>query len=213
MKTQDRQTSSHMALITGVLFVALVGGCAIDPGEESVSEGKDDLASSLPTAPGGVPASASQAEGMRAIIKNNPGARIISASEVELGDGVVVDVPINPHDVQGCPKFWLCLSSDANFGGEQIRFFNCTNENLGNYRMSNGSSWNDKVSSIRNAQAGSNAQARFYNYSGSGSVTDPSNWRFVISLNIGNYLRDLSQDSSADGGNANDKIDIVHVCG
>jgi hypothetical protein len=198
--------------ICKLAVLSVMGGCAIDPGDESISESPEEAVSSLWVGPDAA-AATRQAEGLRAIVKNNPGSRIISSSEVELSEGVVADFAVNPNDLQGCPTFWLCLNSNSNFGGEQIRFFNCTNENLGNYRMSNGSAWNDQVSSIRNAQSGSNAQARFYNYDGSGSVTDPSNWRFVLALNIGHYLRDLSQDTSADGGNANDKIDIVHVCG
>ena len=204
MKFLHRQALSLVAIVVGGLVLSAMASCALDPGDDASAETKDELVSPVPT---------TQAEGMRALVANNPGARIISASEVELGDGVVVDMPANTNDVQGCPKFWLCLSSNANFGGEQIRFFNCKNENLGNYRMSNGSGWNDTVSSIRNAQTGSNAQARFYNFDGTGSVDDPNHWRFVLPLNIGSYLRDLSKDSSADGGNANDKIDIVHVCG
>ena len=182
----------------------------MEPGEAFDSQTTDDLESSFPVVPEG--ATSLQAEGLRALVRNNPGARIISASEVQLSEGVVVDFPAAPNDVQSCPTFWLCLSEHANFGGEQIRFFNCGDENLGNYRMTNGRNWRDVVSSIRNAQAGSNAQARFYTFDSSG-ITTPSHWKLILGLNIGSYLRDLSKDTSLEGGNANDKIDIVHVCG
>jgi hypothetical protein len=207
MANADRQTWSGIALVMG-LMAPWLGGCGVDS-EESPSEANDELVS---LDPGEVATTAWQANGLRATLNNNPGARLISSHEVELRDGVVVDIPASPLDVQGCPKFWLCLSSDSEFNGEQIRFFNCNNEFLGNYRMTNGKAWTDQVSSIRNAQAGSNAQARFYNLDGSGSL-DPSHWHLVVALNINNYLRNLMKDSSADGGNANDKIDIVHVCG
>jgi hypothetical protein len=144
---------------------------------------------------------------IKGILRHNPGSHRISSTEVEVGDGVVISVA---SDLKGCPKYWLCLSQYDNFGGQYINFTKCQDENLGNYSMSDGRRWNDKVSSIRNAQVG--VQSRFYNYSGSGDPNNPSNWRFVIALNSGHYLRDLSKDSSADGGNADNKIDIVRVC-
>jgi hypothetical protein len=148
-----------------------------------------------------------------AILRNNLGSQRIGANEVELAEGVVVTVSAQPSAVQGCPAYHLCLNEHSNFGGEQLKLYACRNVNLGNLEMRDGRRWNDKVSSIRNAQVGSGAQARFYNYDGSGDPGNPRNWRLILALNPGRYLRDLSKDSSADGGDANDKIDIVHVCG
>ncbi|MGW4213463.1 hypothetical protein ACWEIJ_36135 [Lentzea sp. NPDC004789] len=148
---------------------------------------------------------------VQAVLRLNPGSHRITTNVVEVGKGVRISVPVQVNSVLGCATHWLCLSEHANFGGYQISFEACRNENLGNYHMPDGRSWNDQVSSIRNAQSGG-VQSRFYNYSGSGDPNDSRNWNFVIALNSGHYLRDLSRDTSADGGNANDKIDIVHVC-
>lgn len=148
---------------------------------------------------------------VQALLRLNPGSRRIATNVVEVNEGVTISVPLQINSVEGCATYWLCLSENSNFGGEQLRFQACHNENLSEYRMSNGRTWNDRVSSIRNARGGG-VQSRFYNYDGSGDPDDSSNWKFVIALNSGNYLRDLSKDTSADGGYANDKIDIVDVC-
>jgi hypothetical protein len=148
---------------------------------------------------------------INSLLQHNPGSHRISPNQIQVADGAVISVAAQPNDVQGCPTFWLCLSENSNFGGDQIRFEACRNENLGNYHMAGGRAWNDQISSIRNAQS-SGIQSRFYNYDGSGDPNNSSNWRFVLPLNAGHYLRNLANDSSADGGNANDKIDIVHVC-
>jgi hypothetical protein len=97
------------------------------------------------------------------ILLHNPGSHRISPSSVQVADGVVISVGAQPDALQGCATFYICLSQNRDFGGEQIRFQACRNENLGNYRMSNGTPWNDQVSSIRNAQS-SGIQSRLYNY-------------------------------------------------
>ncbi len=116
-----------------------------------------------------------------------------------MDNGMVISV--DSMDVEGCPNNSLCLSEDKNFGGEYLPFPDCLTHQLSESRMSDGRQWNDQVSSIRNAHSG--GQARFYNYHEDGVGY------FVLALNAGHYLKDLSQDTSAEGGNANDKIDYV----
>ncbi|MFC3896812.1 peptidase inhibitor family I36 protein [Lentzea rhizosphaerae] len=148
---------------------------------------------------------------VQAVLRLNPGSHRVAPNVVEVDEGVTISVPTQINDIQNCKTSYLCLSEHANFGGHQISFWKCRDVNLGYYKLPDGRTWNDQVSSIRNAQS-RGVQSRFYNYDGSGDPDSPSNWRFVIALNAGHYLRDLSRDTSADGGYANDKIDIVHVC-
>lgn len=159
------------------------------------------------------------------LLKYNPGAKRIGPDSVELEKGVIVTVhpdsgssgvvpAVSPSLCSlrhGVSAGWLCLYQNSNFGGDEIDFTVCANRNLGDYRMADGRAWNDQISSIDNDQT-SGVQSRFYNYDGSGDPNSSANWALVIVVNAGHYLRDLSQDSSADGGSANDKIDIVHVC-
>jgi hypothetical protein len=153
------------------------------------------------------------------LLRLNPGSHRISATEVELRPGLVASVPpartgsggVVAADVQGCRTSYVCLNEHADFRGYGISLIQCGLVNLYDSFMPDGRRWSDQVSSIRNAQTGG-LQARFHNYSGSGPMLDPANWRLVLVLNAGHYLKNLTKDSSADGGNANDKIDIVHVC-
>ena len=147
---------------------------------------------------------------VQGLLRFNPGARRVAGNAVDVGNGVVITI-IQPNSLQGCDTGWLCLNADSDFRGAFINFFFCGDVNLGRMHMSDGRLANDQVSSIRNAQTGG-VQSRFYNYDGSGDPDSPANWRLVLGLNAGSYLRDLSKDTSLDGGNANDKIDIVHVC-
>jgi hypothetical protein len=140
----------------------------------------------------------SQIEG---ILRHNPGSYQISPTEVQLSDGAVMTVAAK--DVRGCPTNYLCLSRDADFGAPHLSFSDCNfPKNLSDYQMPDGGVWNDRVSSIRNAKRG--GTAAFYNVDAAGVQ------RLVIAVNAGTYLRDLSKDPSAEGGNANDKIDTVH---
>jgi hypothetical protein len=157
------------------------------------------------------------------LLKYNPGAKRIGTNAVQLEKGVIARVHPRSKLVpnvsvsfcsagHGASVGWLCLYQNANWGGAELDFTVCANRNLGNYNMGNGVAWNDQVSSIDNDQT-SSVQSRFYNYDGTGDPNSSSNWNLVVAVNAGHYLRDLSSDTSADGGNANDKIDIVHVCG
>ncbi|MFI1090977.1 peptidase inhibitor family I36 protein [Streptomyces sp. NPDC020917] len=145
-------------------------------------------------------ASADQAQVARkvaAILAHNPGSIQIGTDSVELEKGVVMQPASGPS---GCANGWLCMFQNSNFGGYEIKFYACGSQNLANYIAPDGRNWTNRVSSIDNSQTGG-VQSRFYN-----------NGHLVIVLNAGHYLRDLSKDSSADGGNANDKIDTVRVC-
>jgi hypothetical protein len=146
---------------------------------------------------------------VQALLRTNPGSRRVGDNAVGVEKGVVVRVP-KTDAVLGCRDFYLCLNEHSNLRGIQLDLTRCGDVNLGRIGMGDGRVWNDRVPSIRNAQS-SWVQSRFYNFDGSGNPDDPSNWMFVLPLNASHYLRDLSKVSSADGGNANDKIDIVHV--
>lgn len=161
------------------------------------------------------------------MLRYNPGSKQVGPASVEVGPGVVMTYRPHADTVSrqaspavsisfcsaghGDPVGWLCLYQDKNWGGYEIDFYNCGNVNLGDYYMGDGKQWNDQISSIDNDQT-SGVVSVFYNYTGSGDPNSSANWRRVISLSAGNYLRNLADNSSADGGNANDKIDIVHVC-
>ncbi|MFD7655814.1 hypothetical protein ACFV4N_17715 [Actinosynnema sp. NPDC059797] len=156
---------------------------------------------------------------VRELLRLHPGSHRIGTTEVELRPGLVASVPpartgsgeIGAADTQGCRTSYVCLNEHADFRGYGIALIECGVADLYESFMPDGRRWSDQVSSIRNAQTGG-LQARFHNYSGSGTRLDPANWRLVLVLNAGHYLKNLTKDSSADGGNANDKIDIVHVC-
>ncbi|HEX6469748.1 MAG TPA: hypothetical protein VF069_11685 [Streptosporangiaceae bacterium] len=154
------------------------------------------------------------------LLKYNPGAKRISTDSVQLAKGVVVTVQPRTASLvsvslcsfrHGDSVGWLCMYQNSNWGGYNLDLYKCGNVNLANYHMGDGRPWNDQISSIDNDQT-SGVQSRFYNYKGSGDPNSSANWNLVIVLNAGHYLRNLADDSSADGGNANDKIDIVHVC-
>jgi hypothetical protein len=155
-------------------------------------------------------ASSDLAANVQKIVELNAGSHQVSADTVQLGPGAFMTV--SAASVSGtCATGWLCLYQHANFGGYALRFTVCRLENLGNYVMPNGQRWNDQVSSIDNPQTGG-VVSRFYNYKGSGDPMNLANSNPVIAVTAGHYLRDLSKDSSFDGGTANDKIDIVRVC-
>jgi hypothetical protein len=149
----------------------------------------------------------------------NPGSRQVSADTIELRPGVTMSITSERSESGVCPEEFLCLFQHANFHSDwdtpwrsvRLAFTRCQVENLGNYKMPDGRPWNDQVSSIDNAQIGG-VQSKFYNYKGSGNPYDLNNSNPVTVLNAGHYLRDLSKDSSWEGGTANDKIDLVKVC-
>jgi hypothetical protein len=210
IRTVRRAITLSVALATaGLALAAPAQGAA-----QTASAGLHADSASTPTGQNldrGAPLGGGLESKISGILLHNPGSHRISPDSVQVGDGVVISVGVQPNALQGCATFWICLNQNKDFGGELLRFEACRDENLGNYHMSNGTRWNDQVSSIRNAQS-SGVQSRFYNYDGSGDPNNSSNWRFVLALNAGHYLRNLASDTSADGGNANDKIDIVHVC-
>jgi hypothetical protein len=146
-------------------------------------------------------------ETVAGVIAANPGATQVGPNEVQLDDGVTVVVPsaagaIHPDSASGrCKDGNLCLFVDSNFNGSKLELSGaCRRVDLTRRFRAVGVPWSNAASSIDNPAPGS-GPARFYN-----------NGHFVLSLNKGHYLKDLSQDTSADGGNANDKIDSVQLC-
>lgn len=141
----------------------------------------------------------SQIEG---ILTNNPGSYQISPTEVQLSNGAVMKV--DTLDVQGCPTNSVCLSEHADFEGEQLSYSNCSPQVLAESKTSEGGRWNDRVSSMRNAKVGGYIATYTCANPHTSSGCEP-----VIDLPAGRYLRDLREDASNEGGNANDKIDLV----
>jgi hypothetical protein len=145
-------------------------------------------------------------ETVAGVIAANPGATQVGPNEVQLDDGVIVTVPsaagaIHPDTVSGCKNGDLCLFEDSGFDGAKLQLSGpCRTVDLTKRFRAVGVPWSNAASSIDNPAPG-RGPARFYN-----------NGHLVLALNKGHYLRDLSQDTSADGGNANDKIDSVQLC-
>lgn len=145
------------------------------------------------------------------VLRVNPNARQISATSVELAPGVEMTVAAAGAAAadSSCPYQWLCMWQHVYRGGARLKFYNCKTEWLGNYsyvdaRDGRTKSWRDAISSIWNNQSG-DALSAFYNYHLLGD-------RLIGYLSAGNYLQDLTRDSSREGGNWNDKIDRVAVC-
>jgi hypothetical protein len=101
---------------------------------------------------------------------------------------------VTPASASGrCAGGHLCLFTDSGFGGSYNQ------ENTGCVDIT-GFSTANKVSSIDFPGPGS-YEAWFFD-----------NGNLVLALNQGHYLKNLASDSSASGGNANDKIDEVFIC-
>lgn len=146
-------------------------------------------------------------ETVAGVIAANPGAMQVGPDEVQLEDGMIVIVPsaggaIHPDSVSGrCTGGNLCLFVDSNFNGAILQLSGaCRTVDLRQRFRGTGLPWSNAVSSIDNPAPGS-GPARFYN-----------NGRLMLALAKGHYLRDLSQDTSDDGGNADNKIDTVRIC-
>jgi hypothetical protein len=154
---------------------------------------------------------------VQGLLRNNPGSHRVGPSSVEVTKGHVVTA-CTPPQCSGpwdskCAVYNLCLFQHADWGGYKHSFYYCGNYNLYNIRMDDGRTFNDQVSSVENAQIGSSAVSRLYDYRGSGDPMNFNNDDLIITLAPGHWLRNLSQDSAEHGGgNANDRIDVVHVC-
>jgi hypothetical protein len=159
------------------------------------------------------------------VLARTPGARQISATEIEVGPGLIMKLsPVGAVATNElgeatlealefyCSQLYICVFNNKNFNvgstnGTQLNFTTCGREwNLGNVAFPGGGWWNDKVSSIINNQS-TNTWTYFYDYRGSG------NWLRVTSLNAGHHLANLELDKAEDNGRLNDRIDGVHVCG
>ncbi|MFN2592571.1 MAG: peptidase inhibitor family I36 protein [Candidatus Dormibacteria bacterium] len=154
-------------------------------------------------------ASAAVAQQVRGLLAHNAGSIQVSADAIRLSDGSTNTAfapsgGMIPDSASGrCPGGHLCLFVNSNWGGDQwtSSATSCGFVNLSGYFLSNGSPWTNQASSIDNPEPRPGGSARFYH-----------NGAFMLALQHGHYLRDLSQDSSATGGNANDKIDTLYPC-
>ncbi|WP_328315640.1 hypothetical protein [Streptomyces sp. NBC_00388] len=131
----------------------------------------------------------------------NPGSHQLNSHAIQLDKGGVMDLTLAAG---GCSSGRLCVYKNSNFGGGGggTYWSSCTTQDLRNYSWPDGSRMVASISSIDNRNQYGGVQSRFY---------DSSN-RFMIAVNSGNYLKDLSKDSSATGGSPNDKIYKMKVC-
>lgn len=145
------------------------------------------------------PAQARTAQQVRQALAHNPGSRQVNSHAIELDKGVVMDLTLS-----SCARGQLCVYKNSNYGGGGggTRWSTCKTQDLRNYSWPDGSRMVASISSIDNTHQYGNVQSRFY---------DSSN-RFMIAVNSGHYLKDLSKDSSATGGSPNDKIYKMKVC-
>ncbi|GAB2821866.1 hypothetical protein GCM10027176_27760 [Actinoallomurus bryophytorum] len=105
---------------------------------------------------------------------------------------------VSPASASGkCTNGDLCLFSDSNFNGTKNQWGMPAS---GTCSDITGFSTANRVSSIDFPAPGAH-QAWFYD-----------NGNFVLSLAQNHYLKNLASDTSASGGNANDKIDEVVIC-
>jgi hypothetical protein len=147
---------------------------------------------------------------VNALLRYNPGSRQLDATSVAVADGVVVTVSTTASadtfdraEAVGaaavpvvCAAGWVCMWQHTYFHGDRISFASCSRKDLSNYRMSNGSTWSDQISSFFNAQAFSTAV--FYNWTG--------RWDLIMFADPGEARPDL------DLAFTNDKIDMVDPC-
>lgn len=152
----------------------------------------------------------SVAQKVARLIAFNPGATQVGPNMVKLGEGVTAIVPseqdlvINPRSASGrCLGGNLCLFQDSNFGGSILQISTCSTVNLATLNMDNGHPWNNQASSIDNPLPRTGQAQFFDNTNGTG---------FMLAVAGGHFLKNLTSDTSATGGNANDKIGSVKPC-
>lgn len=173
-----------------------------------------------------VPPTPSQLQaGMDDVLSRMPGAKQLDDRTILVAPGLVMRLPaptpavavgaqandVAPMDLEAyCSQWYVCIFSNSNYSGAQLDFYTCGQEwNLGNVAFPGGGYWNDKTSSIINNQNGSGATSYFYNH-----ISD-NNWSKILTALVQTHRANLALDNVEDGsgGNANDKIDGVHVCG
>jgi hypothetical protein len=151
----------------------------------------------------------SVAQEVHGLLAHNAGSVQINADTVRLSDASTITAFASPDGVSPasasgrCPGGHLCLFANSSWGGDQwtSSATSCAAVNLFNFFMGNGKSWADQASSIDNPLPRPGGNASFYH-----------NNTFMLSLQAGHFLRNLTSDSSATGGNANDKIESLFPC-
>ncbi|MEV0263891.1 peptidase inhibitor family I36 protein [Streptomyces sp. NPDC050617] len=137
------------------------------------------------------------AQQVRQALAHNPGSRQIDAHTIALGKGAFMDLADGK-----CSRGRLCVYKDSNFSGGAMYWSTCTTQDLRRFHWPNGESAVGSISSIDNRNQYGDVQSRFYD----------SRDRFMIAVNAGHYLKDLSKDSSQTGGSPNDKTYKIKVC-
>jgi hypothetical protein len=141
-----------------------------------------------------------------ALLRVNPGSHQVNANTIEVKPGVQISVPSGSVGVaaDNCPYEWLCLYQHGGYNGAMIKFWNCRNEELRNYRLPDGRDWQDKASAYVNNQIrGTLAWPK--------DSTSPGSFYYWVS-SAPERWSDLVNKRHPGGGNWNEKIDNVLVC-
>lgn len=114
------------------------------------------------------------------LLRANPGSRQLDATSIEVDPGVVITVPSPARSATRglpfiCATGWLCLWQDEWYQGNRISFYFCNYFDLSQYHLSDGSPWNDRVTSVGNNQATSTAL--FWNWN---SSKYPETWDLLF---------------------------------
>lgn len=153
-----------------------------------------------------------------AILRLNPGSRRVDTYSVELEPGAIMTISASAtggraQDVGTlgfgeCPWLYVCGWQLAGATGYRLQFTQCDRwYYLENFTMPDGRDWRDKITSIYNAQSGSNATAEFVDTLGNGS------WFTVGRIAPGGQRANLALDTAPDGRSWNDRIDKIWACG
>jgi hypothetical protein len=146
-----------------------------------------------------------------ALLRLHPGSRQVDPTSVEVGPGVVVTVPgpatggTAPAARVGiCGSGWVCSWQDAGYQGNRISFWYCGEYDLADYFLPDGSSWNDRISSVFNNQA--THTAILYNW------VDQQPWGVPGYPDKLYGQRPLSGTANLTSIGYNDMIDFVRPC-
>ncbi|WP_030322733.1 peptidase inhibitor family I36 protein [Streptomyces sp. NRRL B-3229] len=91
------------------------------------------------------------------LLRHNEGAERVAKDRVRLAPGVEMAVPASTRAAAGlgdCRYGYACVWQYSNYTGYRLDFYYYGTYDLGNYTVSDGSSWRDTVSSFYNNQSG-----------------------------------------------------------
>ncbi|MEV7076582.1 peptidase inhibitor family I36 protein [Streptomyces sp. NPDC093990] len=115
------------------------------------------MAAPAQTAPSAQTADARTEREIAGLLRHNKGAERVAKDRVRLEPGVEMTVPSSTRAAAGlgdCRPGYACVWQYSNYTGYRLDFYYYGTYDLGNYTVSDGSSWRDKVSSFYNNQTG-----------------------------------------------------------